>query len=365
MTKPRIILLNDPTRGIDVGTKQEFYQLLTRLAAERRRHHLLLDRLRRAHRLLRSGSGPLQRQHHPHARRPRAQRAQPDQCRAQPSPRRKHDGHCACATRSRAVSVVGTVAGSRPANKPASSGRTWETVRYWLTAQRGIGLAVLLFVIMFGLYGLKQEVGLSPGIVNTAANKGALLALVAMAQTIPGPHRRARSLGRDDLPDDQLPRLGHRPRRSDPDDAGRHRRSPRRHRVRRPQWSHRGLRPAPADRRYPGDELGLLRHLADPAPRTGRHRQLRPRDLHDLVDLQRSGLGAAAAGRRSLRLDPVSALRPRPGRVRSRFIRTGRLHVRRADRPGKTPRLHPLRISCLDCGADADLPHLLRRWPRR
>ena len=32
MTKPRIVLLNDPTRGIDVGTKQEFYQLLTRLA---------------------------------------------------------------------------------------------------------------------------------------------------------------------------------------------------------------------------------------------------------------------------------------------------------------------------------------------
>jgi ribose transport system ATP-binding protein len=32
MTKPRIVLLNDPTRGIDVGTKQEFYQLLTRLS---------------------------------------------------------------------------------------------------------------------------------------------------------------------------------------------------------------------------------------------------------------------------------------------------------------------------------------------
>ena len=32
MTKPRIILLNDPTRGIDVGTKQELYQLLRRLA---------------------------------------------------------------------------------------------------------------------------------------------------------------------------------------------------------------------------------------------------------------------------------------------------------------------------------------------
>jgi ribose transport system ATP-binding protein len=32
MRKPRIILLNDPTRGIDVGTKQEFYQLLRQLA---------------------------------------------------------------------------------------------------------------------------------------------------------------------------------------------------------------------------------------------------------------------------------------------------------------------------------------------
>jgi ribose transport system ATP-binding protein len=32
LTAPRIILLNDPTRGIDVGTKQEIYQLLRRLA---------------------------------------------------------------------------------------------------------------------------------------------------------------------------------------------------------------------------------------------------------------------------------------------------------------------------------------------
>lgn len=32
MRNPRIILLNDPTRGIDVGTKQEMYQLLRNLA---------------------------------------------------------------------------------------------------------------------------------------------------------------------------------------------------------------------------------------------------------------------------------------------------------------------------------------------
>jgi ribose transport system ATP-binding protein len=34
MTRPRVILLSDPTRGIDVGTKQEIYLLLRRLADE-------------------------------------------------------------------------------------------------------------------------------------------------------------------------------------------------------------------------------------------------------------------------------------------------------------------------------------------
>jgi ribose transport system ATP-binding protein len=34
MTRPEIILLNDPTRGIDVGTKQEIYRLMRELAAE-------------------------------------------------------------------------------------------------------------------------------------------------------------------------------------------------------------------------------------------------------------------------------------------------------------------------------------------
>lgn len=34
MTNPKIVLLNDPTRGIDVGTKQEIYRLLRQLAEE-------------------------------------------------------------------------------------------------------------------------------------------------------------------------------------------------------------------------------------------------------------------------------------------------------------------------------------------
>ena len=37
MVSPRILLLNDPTRGIDVGTKQEIYQLLRELAQAARR----------------------------------------------------------------------------------------------------------------------------------------------------------------------------------------------------------------------------------------------------------------------------------------------------------------------------------------
>ena len=36
MTDPDVILLNDPTRGIDVGTKQEIYRLMRRLADEGR-----------------------------------------------------------------------------------------------------------------------------------------------------------------------------------------------------------------------------------------------------------------------------------------------------------------------------------------
>ena len=45
MRHPRIILLNDPTRGIDVGTKQELYQLLAASRRPGRGDRLLFDRL--------------------------------------------------------------------------------------------------------------------------------------------------------------------------------------------------------------------------------------------------------------------------------------------------------------------------------
>lgn len=67
----------------------------------------------------------------------------------------------------------------------ANGRRAWLAWRYWLAAQRGILLALAIFLVMFAVYGWKQEVGLTASIINTAANKGALLALVAMAQTLP------------------------------------------------------------------------------------------------------------------------------------------------------------------------------------
>jgi ribose transport system permease protein len=57
--------------------------------------------------------------------------------------------------------------------------------RYWLAERRGPLIAAGLFVVMFAVFASKHPAGFSANIVNTAANKGALLAFVAMAQTIP------------------------------------------------------------------------------------------------------------------------------------------------------------------------------------
>ncbi|HMG24772.1 MAG TPA: ABC transporter permease [Kofleriaceae bacterium] len=60
-----------------------------------------------------------------------------------------------------------------------------DDARFWLAAHRGPLLAAALFVAMFALFIAEHPAGLSGSVVNTAANKGVLLALVAIAQTIP------------------------------------------------------------------------------------------------------------------------------------------------------------------------------------
>jgi ribose transport system permease protein len=60
-----------------------------------------------------------------------------------------------------------------------------QDLRYWLASQRGPIIAAALFAAMFGLFVTEHPAGLSGNVVNTAANKGVLLAFVGIAQTIP------------------------------------------------------------------------------------------------------------------------------------------------------------------------------------
>src|ERR1044071_10335771 len=55
---------------------------------------------------------------------------------------------------------------------------------YWLREHRGTLLAFAAFLLMFAIYASNHPAGLNANVANTAANKGVLLAIVAMAQTL-------------------------------------------------------------------------------------------------------------------------------------------------------------------------------------
>jgi ribose transport system permease protein len=56
--------------------------------------------------------------------------------------------------------------------------------RYWLNEQRGTLMGLAIFILMFAVYIFNHPAGFTPDVVQTAANKGVLLAFVAMAQTL-------------------------------------------------------------------------------------------------------------------------------------------------------------------------------------
>src|SRR5258708_24068455 len=60
-----------------------------------------------------------------------------------------------------------------------------KELQLWLRRNNGALLAVGVFIAMFGFYNFNHSAGFSVNVLTTAANKGVLLALVAMAQTIP------------------------------------------------------------------------------------------------------------------------------------------------------------------------------------
>ena len=63
---------------------------------------------------------------------------------------------------------------------PMSHGGDWK---YRIAEHRGTLLALAVFVLMFALYTSNHPAGFNADVVTTAANKGVLLALVAVAQT--------------------------------------------------------------------------------------------------------------------------------------------------------------------------------------
>jgi ribose transport system permease protein len=56
--------------------------------------------------------------------------------------------------------------------------------RFWFAEQRGTVMAIAIFAFMFLVYGLNHPAGFSANVIETAANKGVLLAFVAMAQAL-------------------------------------------------------------------------------------------------------------------------------------------------------------------------------------
>jgi ribose transport system permease protein len=60
-----------------------------------------------------------------------------------------------------------------------------STLRYRLLEHRGTLLAAAVFVALFLVYISNYSTGLNAAVATTAANKGVLLAIVAMAQTLP------------------------------------------------------------------------------------------------------------------------------------------------------------------------------------
>jgi ribose transport system ATP-binding protein len=182
LTKPRIILLNDPTRGVDVGTKQEFYHRVRWLADEGAAilfYSTDYDELIGCcDRVLVLYDGAA------------VQVLEGD----------------AITERNLITSALNlakaATTGAKPAEIPPATDkldraqaqargyrqqkRGWQSdLNFFISAHRGALFAAVLFVAMYALFVSKHPAGFSAKIINTAANKGTLLALVAMAQTLP------------------------------------------------------------------------------------------------------------------------------------------------------------------------------------
>src|SRR3984893_1548749 len=167
MKEPRILLLNDPTRGIDVGTKQEMYRLIRELAqagvailfysTDYEELIGMCDRVVVCYggKLIRELKGA------------------------------DLNGHNLITA---ALNLSEEFVGSGSAaviSKPGGGNQSkWQAFRRFWRWNAGPFTAFLVFAIMFLLFSVKQQNGLSVNVLTSLSNKGVVLALVAMAQTL-------------------------------------------------------------------------------------------------------------------------------------------------------------------------------------
>ena len=167
LKRPRILLLNDPTRGIDVGTKQELYRLMRELAGtglsilfystDYEELIGMSDRVVVCYggKLIRELSGPDLNEH--------------NLITASLNLGENHDS-------TQSVSQAAEI------SPPKTS--VWQTVNRFWKRNAGPALSLAVFAVMFILFASQQANGLSTNVLTSVSNKGVVLAFVAMAQTL-------------------------------------------------------------------------------------------------------------------------------------------------------------------------------------
>jgi ribose transport system ATP-binding protein len=167
MKKPLILLLNDPTRGIDVGTKQEMYRLMRELAqtgiatlfysTDYEELIGMCDRVVVCYRgkLIRELKGT-----------------------------DLNEQNLITAALDLNEEFVKSGSGDATSDTGSANQSKWQTFRRFWRWNVGPFTGFLVFAIMFFLFSVKQQNGLSVNVLTSLSNKGVVLALVAMAQTL-------------------------------------------------------------------------------------------------------------------------------------------------------------------------------------
>ncbi len=167
MKEPRILLLNDPTRGIDVGTKQEMYRLIRELAqggvailfysTDYEELVGMCDRVVvcYAGKLIRELKGA-----------------------------DLNGRNLITAALNLSEEFVGPGSAAAISESGGGNQSKWQAFRRFWRWNAGPITAFLVFAIMFLLFSVKQQNGLSVNVLTSLSNKGVVLALVAMAQTL-------------------------------------------------------------------------------------------------------------------------------------------------------------------------------------